>query len=263
MNQPNIPYVFCSDRNYLDATLVAMRSLAISNPIDLVSVLVTSEPIDERHINQFQTLSRAHGFHLTLKVAKSDLLNSLPINYHITPAAYLKILLPEILPEFDRIIYLDSDMIITNNIGKLKTINLAENLVAAAPELMPERIKTLEIQNYFNSGVLVFNAKRWRDNDTSRKIVVFSQANPEKIRFAEQCGLNKVVNGYVQPIDATYNYLLNGSQPIPRDLFDDIKVFHFNGGLKPWNDKSSRYQNQTKKRLYEYILKETIELMKF
>ena len=248
MNQPCIPYVFCSDPNYLDITLVAMRSLAISNPVDLTCFLVTTEPMGELHLNQFQALSKAYNFNLTLKISENNFLSSLPVTAHITYATYLKTTLPEMFPEFDRLIYLDSDIIVTKDIGKLKTINLAENLVAAVPEHIPERMRTLEIQNYFNAGVLVFNAKKWRENDTLKKIALFSQEDPARICYADQCALNKVVNGYIQPIDPTYNYLLNARAPIPRNLFDDIKIFHFNGRLKPWHEKSPRFH----RRLWNY-----------
>ncbi|HEX2966461.1 MAG TPA: glycosyltransferase, partial [Syntrophorhabdaceae bacterium] len=100
--------------------------------------------------------------------AQKQLLQSLPCGYVGKPT-YYKLLLPELLgPEYQRIIYLDCDIIVEADISPLWSMNIGDNHVLAAQDLINPYVSSrFGLRNWkhlgrklddelFNTGVLVF-----------------------------------------------------------------------------------------------------------
>ena len=168
-----------------------------------------------------------------------------------TEAASFRLLLPELLPEYDKIIYLDCDIIVRQDIGRLYAdTDLGDNwlgVVFEAPiEKQAERFRALgcDPDRYFNSGFLVMNLKQMREERVSERLL--EACRVPYLEFPDQDALNQVCQGRVLPLspvwDSIRTFFIPRYKPefvrqYSEALWDEVQRsgnIHFTGG-KPWN----------------------------
>ena len=91
------------------------------------------------------------------------------------PAIYYRIFLPEMFPQYDRALYLDSDIIVLADVADLFNTDLEGNPIAACLDmstfgnpLFARYFKDaigITTKQYFNSGVLVMNFDQLRKEE--------------------------------------------------------------------------------------------------
>src|SRR5437879_3158835 len=81
-----------------------------------------------------------------------------------TPSHWYRIFLPELLPELDRVLYLDADVIVVDSLIPLWNVDLSEDYLAAVTNVFqaahvhrPVELGLAGPRAYFNSGVMVLN----------------------------------------------------------------------------------------------------------
>ena len=135
--------------------------------------------------------------------------------YKVSLEAYARLLVPDLLIETDKIIYLDPDVIINQDLNFLFNIDLENSYIAAVKDFNPNSLilfKKSEIckksENYFNSGVMVMNLKKLREfNFTSKALDLLSQ-NKIKINFFDQDILNYFFSNNFFQLDPRWNVQL-------------------------------------------------------
>lgn len=174
-----------------------------------------------------------------------------PLNY---ARNYLANLLPLCVR---RVVYLDSDLILVDDISKLASIELGERAVLAAPEYCnanfttyftptfwsnPALSLTFEGRKacYFNTGVMVIDLDRWREGDYTTKIVEWMELQ-KRMRIYELGSLPPfllVFAGNIAPVDHRWNqHGLGGDnfRGLCRDLHPGpVSLLHWSGKGKPW-----------------------------
>ena len=163
-----------------------------------------------------------------------------PIRDHITAGTYLRFLLPSLLPDVDRIIYLDVDIVVHRDLADLYDTPLDGQAMAAMPDwpmlvgsltwptfFIPfegqrlrfcayvEKVLGLPCAgttNYFNCGVMVFDLAHWRAQDVAGRTVAYLTANPG-LYYMDQDALNYIVGGRYARLDARWNSFANCSFP--------------------------------------------------
>jgi lipopolysaccharide biosynthesis glycosyltransferase len=140
--------------------------------------------------------------------------SSYPKNIHT------RIFIPHFIPErFDKIIYLDVDMILMCDISDLWNIDLGENMLAA---VMDPRLKVFSnswggILNYkelgfapdtkyFNTGILVINNKKWREENSASTVVKCIADNEKFANYPDQYGINIVMANRWIELDLRWNW---------------------------------------------------------
>lgn len=213
-------------------------------------------------------------------------------NTHFTPATYYRFFIPEIFQDFDKVLYLDPDMIIERNVGELFDLNLDDYLLAACRDVEAERksYEILELKNYFNNilhiknihnyfqaGVLIYNIKEMIKFDFI-KHCLHSLEEVGSPMWVDQDILNSVVQNRVYFLDPQWNYefflsldnsfILNNLDYRIYDVMKNVEkhpyIIHYCGGYKPWNDASLpladhfwKYARQTP--FYEEILYQNLK----
>lgn len=158
-----------------------------------------------------------------------------------TLAVYYRILFPLIVPErVERLIYLDTDTLILHDLSELYETEMQNFPVAAVYDNYVKKQELIGVEegNYFNSGVLLIDVPKWRKQKVSEKTLSYLRANPEKIRYVDQCGLNAVLDGNWMKLPFRFNLLYSyvpESTRIDalRDFLSDKVVIHFNL-QRPW-----------------------------
>ena len=122
---------------------------------------------------------------------------------YITPATYYRLLLPELLPQYDKCLYLDSDIIVVGDVSEIYDAQKQDvwltGVVAGNPALSSlkgqerlvhsRKLGINTIDTYVNAGVLVFNLKAMRDYDL---VKAFMDRVPMKYPYQDQDILNAV-----------------------------------------------------------------------
>ena len=227
-------------RSLLDASL----------PDDRYEVIcLVSEEIPQR---QKDKLDRLHGERIRFRyINLAGRLQGVYVDPRYSEAASFRLLLPEILPEYDKVLYIDCDVIVRNNLSALyKSIDLDGSLLAVvyeAPiEHQSERWAALgcDPSKYFNSGFLLMNLKQMREDGISAKLL--DACRVDWLEFPDQDALNQVCKGRVLPLSPLYNsirtFFLPQYKPefvaqYSEDLWDEVQRsgnIHYTGG-KPWN----------------------------
>lgn len=166
-------------------------------------------------------------------------------------AASYRLLLPELLPELNKIIYLDCDIVVRQDLSALDaTVNVAGKLLAAVYEAPIEdqskRWAALgcDPDKYFNSGFLVMNLARMREEGTSGKLL--DALRHGSLEFPDQDALNIVCKGRVLLLPPVWNSIRTFFLPRYKAEFSKqygpltsvaVEAFgniHYTGG-KPWN----------------------------
>ncbi|MGP7817097.1 glycosyltransferase family 8 protein [Niallia sp. 01092] len=155
----------------------------------------------------------------------------------ITDEAYFRLSIPDLLNQtIEKVIYLDSDLIVQEDIANLWNTPINHYLLAAVQDPGAKkygRYKALSIPvqaGYFNSGVMVLNVKKWRELNISEKVIAYIKDNPEKIRLLDQDGLNAILYNNWLPLDPKWNYQ---TAHIGKLLIEP-SIIHYTTGKKPW-----------------------------
>ncbi|QBA72779.1 glycosyltransferase family 8 protein (plasmid) [Lactiplantibacillus plantarum] len=168
----------------------------------------------------------------------------------IIKAAYYRIYTAELLPELDRILYLDCDMICTGSLEALWNTSLKGNIIAAVEDAgYVPRLAEMNITSqhgfYFNSGVMLIDLKRWREEHITAKVMAFINQHPEQLKYHDQDALNAVLADkwyYLHPKYNMQSRLIRREQEHPLPPLEIIAeearqapiLIHYSGRSKPW-----------------------------
>ena len=188
---------------------------------------------------------------------------------HLTAATLLRLLLPSVLNDIDRVVYLDCDLVVQQDITMLYDTELLEFPLAAcldfwltgAPPFAPpivgwgvgdwhkflsEVVRLADCKAYFNSGVLVMDLKRFRNTGLISAVEEFLEQTNYKTVFVDQDALNHVINGAFVRLDSRWNVLGNRSESDLNNAdckiaasaalsHSDPWIIHYAGPYKPWS----------------------------
>lgn len=233
------PIVLCaSDDNYIMPLAVTLHSAASNlNPDNHLHVLLMDGGISEASWTGLkETLL---DLPITIHVMRPDKqeVADLGVSHHITHTAYFRLLAARLLPEsIDKVIYLDSDVLVKGDLTELWNFDVGNHYCLAAVDISCPFINAYEAQkkfgnlkkslphlnvitpvanwkelgldgagDYFNSGVMVLNIARWRRESIDRKLLACLRNNPAYVWCWDQYALNVVFAGQWKRLPARWN----------------------------------------------------------
>ena len=155
---------------------------------------------------------------------------------HLQIEAYYRMAIPSLI-DAEKVLYLDCDILFMEDVSNLFEIQIDGFAIAAVedPSYQPLNLLGMsEKSTYFNSGIMVINLEYWRSQKIPNKTLEFLKDNPEKIKYADQCALNAVIDGNFKQIDNMYNYQ-TGFISIEPNIKIKPFIIHFTGSIKPTN----------------------------
>ncbi len=165
---------------------------------------------------------------------------------YITRAAYYRLVIPEMLPNFyDRAIYLDCDIVVRGNLTSLWEVDMKEKYISAVQEIATNF-------KYFNSGVMLLDLKQWRDHQVSSQLIEYLRTHRNQIKFHDQDILNAVLSDKWLALDLRWNVTPNiyarYAKPILSKKIVDLAlrdpyIIHYASSAKPWNTAKSGFEN--------------------
>lgn len=246
-----IPLVIAFTPNYFVPAATALKSLLDASWSDdrYEVICLVSEEIPQKQKDKLERLSGERIRYRYVNLAGR--LQGVYVDPRYSEVASFRLLLPEILPEYDKVLYMDCDLIVRNNLSVLyNSMDLGDNLLAAvyeAPiEHQSERWSALgcDPHKYFNSGFLLMNLKQMRLEGTARKLI--DALKTDYLEFPDQDVLNMVCQGRVLPLAPIHNsirtfflpqYKVDFLRQYQESDWDEVQkqgTIHYTGG-KPWN----------------------------
>ena len=257
--------VFCADRLFMQHAAVAAVSMLENSPGGMFCIHYVTCDHDPHAENLLaQSIAPYRGATLRFHRVDPDRLAGAFADRHVTRAAYLRFLAPEALPDgIERIVYLDCDLVVMDDIRELAAMDLGEHAVGAVPDAewtkgAPDpRLLALGLASdhvYVLSGMLVMDLRRWRERDLTRRIFDCVDRLGSKLAYHDQDAFNAALGAEIALIDKRWNLqaLVYGSW-FRRNLPDEHRaitearrrpgVIHYSTADKPW-----RFRSRARKR---------------
>ena len=246
-----IPIFFAIDDQYIPFLSVALKSLIENASKDykyLIKILHTN--VQEGHMKQIKKYENENVniefVDLSYYIGKIQ--DKLYTRDYYTNTTYFRLFLPELYPQYDKVLYLDSDIIVLGDISELYNTDMGDNLVAAAPDDIIQYNKVFQdyaelvvgvakYQNYFNAGVLLMNLDELRKFGFEEKFLYLLGT----VKFSvaqDQDYLNRLCKGRVKLVSHDWDvmpYVNDETKP------EDIKLIHYNFAYKPWHFEDVTY----------------------
>jgi lipopolysaccharide biosynthesis glycosyltransferase len=203
----NVPVAFICDSHYVIPTAVAITSLICNkNPNTYYNIYVITADLSKREIEKFYEFKGSNADIYIIKVSLEKF-KDIHLSGHFTSAVYLKFDLPDLIPNQDKVLYLDSDVIIQKDLRDLFEINIKDYYAGVVKDIgLIEN--GLNIKNYFNSGVMLLNLKLMREDDTSSALLNIGRS-ADKLTFHDQDCFNILFDKKVKLLPMIYNCFYN------------------------------------------------------
>lgn len=181
---------------------------------------------------------------------------------YISSAALLRVLAPNLIDHsLKKAIYLDCDLLILASLKPLWDEELGDaSVLAVRDSVSPYFSSPLGIAKYeelglpgdapyFNSGVLVMNLPKWREDEVGKKAISYLQEYREFRNANDQEGLNVVLTEKWRALDSRWNVMPHmyrfdrwresaykeELRAEWQSIIDEAKVHHYAGSTKPWH----------------------------
>ncbi len=247
-----IPIFFAVDDVYIPFLAVALQSL-IDNASDknYYSIKILYTNISEENqakINKYQKENVDIEF-VDLNYYINKVKDKLYTRDYYSATTYFRLFIPDLYPQYDKVLYLDSDIVVLSDIADLYNIDMEDNLVAAAPDDVIQTIKVFQeyaelvvgvtdYKRYFNAGILLMNLDELRKFKFQDKFLYLLS----KVKFSvaqDQDYLNRLCKGRVKLIENTWDRMPIGGDTVKRE---DLHLIHYNLAFKPWHFEDILYK---------------------
>lgn len=133
------------------------------------------------------------------------------------------------LTDVEKLLYLDADTIVVSDIKD--AFNYSNPINAVLDSCLQKRVDKMNLTNYFNSGVLLFNVKEWMSEKCQDKVIDFREKNPyTELEFPDQDLLNFALSSYIGKMNSKYNIS-------PVILMQEINQLYYKNNIRQLNQE--------------------------
>ncbi len=237
-----IPIFFSTDDNYVKFLDIAVRSLIKNASKDYkYKIIVLNTGLNKENISKIKELEN-DCFEIDFPDISSkveDLSKKLPNLYHFGLAAYYRLFIQSLYPEYDKILYLDCDIVVEGDVSKLYETDVEGFFVAGVVEQFilrtPEFSKYtkeavgVDSKNYINSGIMVMNLKEFRKNRIEEKFTYLINKYNFDVIDPDQAYINFLCKDKIKYLDVSWN-----RTPLEDLVCETPNIVHYALYKKPW-----------------------------
>lgn len=228
--------IACDDNYSKYAGVVIASILANAANDDKLAVFVLDGGISDEHKTEISSLKSIRDFKLNFVDIDQSLFTeyaNIKTHAYVTIATYYRLKLASLLPNIDKIIYFDCDMVINSSLSELFNADMTGYLVAGVQDINRKMIK--KNPTYVNAGMLVFNLKEIRENGIEDEFLSWTKAHSAEIKTGDQTIINEVCKGKIKLVNPVWN--VQSSNFTNRSSYTNSpKVIHFVAKNKPWKE---------------------------
>ena len=252
-----INIALCIDNNY--GRYLAPLLYSLHEQHQAIDVYLIYDELNEEIFLLIMDLQRVLT-HLNIILKKIPKYLLLPIQNvqsvytGLANSIYYRLFIPTLLSHLDRVIYMDVDMLVVNDLSDLYYTSFEGNYLVAVYDLPMVKqanwwATTLlgkYYDKYFNSGLLLMNLSLMRKNNRLSEMLQFISDNYLYLKHDDQDMLNIYYRGAVKYFPLTYNWMPFHYR-FYNEKFEDLVILHFAGGPmeKPWQNYSAVNEHYT------------------
>lgn len=248
-------HIACSaNSQYLPHAAAMLRSLLSQASASRPQIhFLHDEAMPGEEISRLGEFVTAQGGTWQAHSISRERMQNYPQNWRFSREAWYRVLLPEVLPDVSRVLYLDADTIVMRSLDPLWATDLGEYTVGAVANPLYGFMDTgfihaLELAStadYFNSGVLLMDLDRWRAQGLTQQLMDFIAEHGDAQQWPDQNALNAVLRGRWLPLAPRWNaqnvyFDLKPAQLLctpaqVREARSAPGIIHFVAPYKPWD----------------------------
>lgn len=242
LTDKHIPIFFSTDDNYIPYLDVAISSL-ISNASKgyKYRIIVLNTGLKSENIEKIKK-NEQEGFTIDfIDIGKhvEDIKSRFKDVYHFSVVTYYRLFIASLFPEYDKIVYLDCDLVVLGDVSELYNTDLGESIIGAAPEQFvqntdefrayAEKALGVDPDGYVNAGVLVISLDKFREHRIEERFIDLISSYDFDLLDPDQAYINFLCSGKI-------HMLPNGWNKEPMDLPCEGKknIVHYALYKKPW-----------------------------
>ena len=238
-----IPIFFASNDRYVPyldvAILSIMEHASKENKYEITILKSDISEENQRKLKKHNSKNFSINF-FDVKEVLEPIRKTLPDMFYYTLAAYYRLFIETAFPQYDKVIYLDCDIVAKTDIAELFDQEIGNNLIAGvceqntwkSPEFTyyVDNMLGIDPKTYFNSGVMLMNLKEFRKFGVQKRFLDMLIKYNFDCLAPDQEYLNVICHGKVK-------YLPNGwnKQSFPEPAEGGLKICHYALANKPWH----------------------------
>lgn len=250
-----IPIFFTIDDGYVPFLAVALSSaVKNSNKDRFYHAIVLHEGVTNENRRKLESLA-SDNFKIDVIPMKNNfealddrMSNRLRCDY-FTLTIYFRLFIPAMFPQYDKAIYIDSDVVVAGDIAELFDIDIGENFIGACNDLSIADVPPLvaytengvgvKAHEYINSGVLLMNLKKLREEKFEEHFLNLLNTYHFDSIAPDQDYLNAICNGKIHYLDKRFDAMPNKARP----ECENPVIIHYNLFEKPWCYDDIQYED--------------------
>lgn len=250
--------VFCIDDNYIMPCGVTIISLLENHKDNMVTFHTVGLELKEESKKKLSSVcSRYRNASILFYDVSKESLDSYELSLqnsrHLSLATYARLFIENMLPhDVDKVLYLDCDLIVVNNLSELWNTDIDGYAIAGVPDFYicssrPDTFQRLDyssVKGYVNAGVLLINLKYWREKKLINVFLSFIKEKYDYLAFHDQDVINgtlydsklflpirfNILNSYYMSV----NNDINGHEDEVYEALADPAIIHYTSPEKPW-----------------------------
>ena len=254
-----IPIVMITDNNYVIPTITAIQSISDNykgNEKLLVYIIGVCLNSNMRLLIKAAVYER-----IDITLMEEDVFFEKGLqkkNQYVTRSALLKFEIPNIMRDYNKVLYIDGDVLVKDDITILLNRDIGNKFAAVVEDMdcVLKRKDNVRVghKHYFNSGMMLLNCKRLRDDRLSEKMIDIKR-NREELHYMDQDVFNiafeeevlylepkfNFMSGYDFYSLSTINRFFNTFYENTQKMDEDVVVLHLAGICKPWNSHKGNH----------------------
>lgn len=245
-----IPVFFAADDKYVKFMIVTMKSIIdnASSENEYKFYVLNTDITEESQnaVKRLQTNNcRIEFVNVIDELKKIE--KKITLRDYYTATTYYRIFIPEMFPEYDKVLYVDSDTIIREDVANLYQYDLGKNYIGAIRDQLVvqtdiygeyvEKVLGISRGAYFNAGVVLINCSEFRKQNMLNKFIELLSTYTFVVA-QDQDYLNILCKDNVLWLDPRWNVQMVGVTPCEDEK---AKLIHYNLATKPWHYRDCRF----------------------
>lgn len=237
-----IPIIFSTDDNYIAFLDVAIRSLIENASKDYTyRLIVLNTGVDDANVARIKQ-NETDGFVIDfiditdrLAFIKEKLKNV----YHFSLVTYYRLFIASLFPQYDKVIYLDCDLVVTGDVSAFYHTDLGDNILGVCPEAFVQNTPEfreyasvalgVDPDQYFNAGVLLMNLNAYRKEQIEEKFIRMISEYDFDLLDPDQAYLNYLCYNKFRMLENGWN-----KEPTALPCEGKKSIVHYALYKKPW-----------------------------
>lgn len=241
-----ISIVFAINEEYVAHCCVSVISILENNKIRQFNVYILTDYLSLESRELFQEVENEY-FNVSVRYV---LLDSKPFKLlkkrggYITEHTLYRYVIGDILPNLDKALYLDADLIVNGDIEPLWNVDLEGYYCAGTEDLFikqtgyKRKIGLREDDIYINAGVLLLNLANFRRDNIKNRLCAHTTLFINRDLYQDQDAINYVCQGRIKLVSCCYNFTSANALSMT-DVIDKAIIIHYTGAIKPWREEYS------------------------